>query len=259
MPTWYLTPAALSYLSQFILALLIAGYFVARLLTPRASRPAHRVLLTGFFLCIALLTLLFTLDASFSPTDRLYPLFLQTTVLALGILLLLQFAYRFPQPFPHKWEARLVLALSLAYLLFEAGYAVYRFYLLSAWGWVIFRPPWADYPMALGLFWAPVLLLRQAVAASKQDLTGLGKLSGLYHLWRPQGPAACAARAMALIYLSLFGISLLNILRSYYAFPPGLYQLILSLGIMVALGAFVVIYLNYLPETTSFMVRLVSC
>ncbi len=156
----YLTPAALSYLAQFILALLIAGYFVIRLLARCADRPAHRALLTGFFVCVVLLTLLFTLDASFAPTDRLYPLFLQTTVLALGILLLLQFAYRFPGPFPRKWEARLVLVLSLAYLLYEAGYAVYRFYLLSAWGYVIYRPPWADYPMALGLPGSPRAALR---------------------------------------------------------------------------------------------------
>ncbi len=258
MPPSYLTPAALSYLSQFILALLIASYFVVSLLMPRASRPAHKVLLTGFFICIALLTLLLTLDAAFSPTDRLYPLFLQTTVLALGILLLLQFAYRFPRPFPQEWEARLVLALTLAYLLFEAGYAVYRFYLLSAWGHVIYRPPWADYPMALGLFWAPVVLLRQAARASKQDQTGLGNLSGLHHLWRPQGPEAWAARAMALIYLSVFGVSLLSILRTFYYLPPAMFQIILSLGIMAALAAFAIVYLNALPETTSFIVRLVG-
>jgi len=169
MPAWYLTPAALGYLSQFILALLIAGYFVARLIRRRASRPAHFGLLTDFLTCVALLTLLLTLDAAFSPTDRLCPLFLQTTVLALGILLLLQFAYRFPEPISHKWETRLVLALSLAYLLYEAGYAVYRFYLLSAWGYVIYRPPWADYLMALGLSWAPVVLLRQAVRVSADE------------------------------------------------------------------------------------------
>jgi len=110
-------PPRWAYLSQAILAVLIAGYFVARLLPRRASRPAHQTLLTGFFVCTALLTLLFTLDASFSPSDRLAPLYLETTVLALGILLLLQFAYRFPQPVPHEWEARLALALSLAYRL----------------------------------------------------------------------------------------------------------------------------------------------
>ncbi|MCX6031796.1 MAG: hypothetical protein NT169_21155, partial [Chloroflexi bacterium] len=101
----YLTPAALGYLSQLILALMITGYFVARLASRRASRPAHMPLLTGFFACITLLILLFILDAAFPPTVRLYALFLENTVLALGIVLLLQFAYRFPEPFPRKWEA----------------------------------------------------------------------------------------------------------------------------------------------------------
>jgi len=340
MPTWYLTPAALGYLSQFILALLIAGYFIARLLRPRASRPAHFGLLTGFFVCVALLTLLLALEAATSPSERLYFLFPQTTVLALGIVLLLQFAYHFPEPISHKWETRLVLALSLAYLLLEAGYAVYRFHLLAAWGQVIFRPPWADYPMVLGLFWAPVVLLRQAVAATvaakssgladgqvgpvasarhpfgpthenvmlsgsvKSDVlqrdsseasfasfrtgspgddtrdSSLGSRRGalwpvdplrvtargisrtnplgfLPHLIHPQGQAA-AARALALVYLAVFGLSLLNIFRSFYFLPPELYQLILSLGVMAALAAFAVIYLNALPETTSFMVRLVG-
>lgn len=221
----YFTPAALGYLAQAILALLIAGYFIARLLPRRADRPAHRVLLTGFFVCIALLTRLLILEAALPPSERWYAVILQAPVLFLGIILLQQFAYRFPQPFPHKWEARLVLVLSLAYLLFEAGYAIYRFYLLSAWGHVIYRPPWADYPMALGLLWAPVVLLRQAARASKQDPTGLGNLSGLYRLWHPQDPAARAARAMALIYLAVFGVSLLNILRPFSYLPPQPFQL----------------------------------
>jgi len=102
MPTWYLTPAALGYLAQLILALMITGYFVARLMAPRASRPAHTVLLTGFFACITLLALLFFLEATLLPTERLYALFLQNTALGAGIVLLLQFAYRFPDPFPQK-------------------------------------------------------------------------------------------------------------------------------------------------------------
>lgn len=247
MPTLYFTPATLGYLAQFILVLLIVGYFVVRLRRTRASRPAvHQTLLTGFFACIALLTLLFTLDASFSPSNRLLPLYLETTVLALSIVLLLQFTYRFPEPYSHKWEAQLVLALSLVYLLFEAGYAVYRFHLLAIWGWVIFRPPWADYPMALGFLWAPIVLLRQAIRA---NLTGS---------WRLQGQAATAARDMALIYLLPFAASLLNILRSFYYLPPELFQIILSIGMMVTLAAFAVVYLNTLPETITFMVRLVG-
>ena len=178
----YLTPAALSYLSQFILALLIAGYFVARLLPRRADRPAHRMLLTGFLVCIALLTLLLALEAATSPADRLYFLFPQTTVLALGIVLLLQFAYHFPEPLSHKipvfrkwlfdrcqWEALLVLVLSLLHLRYEATVAMTRYQQTAFLGVVTFRMGWADYPIALGLLWALVVFLRQSVAASARQ------------------------------------------------------------------------------------------
>ena len=61
-----------------------------------------------------------------------------------------------------------------------------------------------------------------------------------------------------LVYLLPFGVSLLTILRSNYGIPQELLQLSRSLGIMLALAAFAIVYLNYLPETTSFMVRLVG-
>ena len=286
MPALYLTPAALSYLSQFILALLIAGYFVARLLPRRADRPAHRMLLTGFLVCIATLTLLLTLEAATSPAERLYFLFPQTTVLALGIVLLLQFAYRFPEPLSHKipvfrkwlfdrcqWEALLVLVLSLLHLRYEATIAMTRYQQTAFLGVVTFRMGWADYPIALGLLWALIVFLRQSVAASaRQRAAAAGRggvsspLQRVLHaigrpfrdLWRPQGQAAHTARAMALVYLLPFGVALLSIARTGYTIPQELLQISRSLGIMVGLAAFAVVYLNYLPETTSFMVRLVG-
>ncbi len=269
-------------MSQFILALLIAGYFIARLLTRRADRPAHRVLLTGFFVCIALLTLLFALEAATSPAERLYFLFPQTTVLALGIVLLLQFAYRFPEPLSHKipvfrrwlfdrcrWEALLVLVLSLLYLWYEATIAITRYQQTTFLGVVSLRVYWADYPMVAGLLWAPIVFLRQSLAASARETPGRPQgsprqrvLRALWRpfrdLWRPRGQAARTARAMTLVYLLPFGVGLLSIFRSSYGIPQELLQIGRSLGIMVALAAFAVIYLNYLPETTSFMVRLVG-
>jgi DNA-binding NarL/FixJ family response regulator/signal transduction histidine kinase len=280
MPPWYFTPAALSYLSQFILALLIAGYFVARLIRRGADRPAHRVLLTGFFACVALLILLLGLEAALSLYQRLYALFPQTTVLALGIVLLLQFAYRFPQPLSHrialgrlsfdrcKWEALLVLALSLLYLGYEAKIAVDRFGQIAV-GVVTYRVYWADYPMIAGLVWAPILFVRQSLAASARQQAGrpqgspLQRLAhGIWRLFRdlirPRGQAARTARALALVYLLPVAVGLLNVLRAGYNIPQDLLQISRALGMMAALMAFAVIYLNHLPETTSFMVRLVG-
>jgi hypothetical protein len=263
MPALYLTPASQSYLAQLSMALLITGYLVISLLRPdaaRARRPAHMLLLTGFFACITLLSFLFFLDAALPPTERLLAVYLENTVLGVGIVLLLQFTYRFPSAFPRSWEARLVLGLSGGYTLYEAQYALYRYWLILAQGQVIFRPEWADYPIALGLLWVLVMLARQSVRASKQSPAGArpARLSGLFYLWRPQGRAASAARALALAYLAPFGVSLLNILKTFYFISADLYQLSLSVGIMLSLATFAVIYLNHLPETTSFVVKLVG-
>ena len=268
MPTLYLTPAALSYLSQFILALLITGYFIARLLPRRAAWPAHRVLLTAFFACIALLTLLFTLEAALPPSERWYAVILQTPVLFLGILLLQQFAYRFPARLRPPWEAGLALLWCLWHFLDEATFAIGRFQHLAQ-GGVRFHGNQMDAPIALGLLWVVVVLLRQSLAASARQRARRPQgspLQRLLHaiwqpfrdLWRPRGQAARTARAMMLVYLLPFGVSLLTILRSYYGIPQELLQLSRSLGIMLALAAFAIVYLNYLPETTSFMVRLVG-
>lgn len=272
MPTLYFAPAALSYLSQFILALLIAGYFIARLLPRRADRPAHRVLLTGFFVCITLLTLLLILEAALPPSERWYAVILQAPVLFLGILLLQQFAYRFPECLRPKWEAGLALLWSLWHFLEEATFAIGRFQHLAQ-GGVQFRGNQMDGPIALGLLWVVVVLLRQSLAASaRQRARDAGRggvtppLQRVLHamwrpfrdLWRPQGQAAATARALMLVYLLPFGLSLLTILRSYYGIPQELLQLSRSLGIMLALAAFAIVYLNHLPETTSFMVRLVG-
>ncbi|MCX6032776.1 MAG: response regulator, partial [Chloroflexi bacterium] len=275
--TLYFTPAALGYLAQFILALLIAGYFIARLLPRRADRPAHRVLLTAFFACITLLTLLLILEAALPSGERWYAVILQAPVLFLGIILLQQFAYRFPERLHPKWEAWLVLAFNLRFILEEVTTAIYRFERLT-WGQVRFRGAEMDYPIALGLLWAGVVVLRQSLAASARQRAGDAGRGGvtpplptpplqrLLHalwrpfrdLWRPQGQAARTARALMLVYLLPFGISLLTILRSYYGIPQELLQLSRSLGIMLALAAFAIVYLNHLPETTSFMVRLVG-
>ncbi len=272
MPSWYLTPAALGYLAQFILALLIAGYFIARLLRPRADRPAHRVLLTGFFACIALLTLLLILEAALPPSERWYAVILQAPVLFLGILLLQQFAYRFPERLRPQWEAGLALLWCLRFFLEEATYAIGRFQELTV-GKVGFRGNQMDVPIALGLLWVVVVVLRQSLAASARQRAGDAGRGGVTpplqrvlhamwrpfrDLWRPQGQAARTARALMLVYLLPFGLSLLTILRSYNDIPQELLQLSRSLGIMLALAAFAIVYLNYLPETTSFMVRLVG-
>lgn len=257
MPKLYLTPASISYLTQFILAFGIAAYFIHRARLARGTEHhKHTLHLLGFFVSVALFSLLLFLEASLQRGEDFYALFLQNTVLGVGLVFLLQFAYRFPALYPRRrWEAYLVFGLSFLYTLWEFRIAVERFDILSR-GEVAWRPPELDRILAALLLWVPIVLLRQAITASEP--TGRPSLKRLRYLWRPQGHEARAARDIALVYLIPFALSLANILAAYYLIPRAGYHISLSLGILIALTTLAVIYLDQLAETTSLIVKLVT-
>ncbi len=247
----YLTPAALGYLTQLILVLLITGYFTYRAVNHRAVN-AHEWLLPGFFACGVAIILLFLLDASLSPSPRLYAVYLENLVIGLFLTLLTQFAYHFPHLYPQRQrEARFVLIINLLYTLGEAGFAVYRGRLLWQAGYVMYRPLALDYALLACFGWTPLVFLRQISAASE------GR-KGWHALWRPQGRAAQAVRAFALIFLIPLGLSLLNIWRANATIHPALFQASMSAGILLTQFLLALVYLNFLPETTTFRLRLVG-
>lgn len=253
----YLTPSAISYLTQSILSLTITGYFVYRIRAiPQRNRQPHLLLIMGFFATIAAFSLLLFAEASLPRGHDFYAIYPQTAVLGIGLVLLLQFAYHFPALSPRqKWESYLVLGLSAAYALWEGGFALHRFHLLHQ-GEVIFRPEWADFPLALAFLWAPVVFARQTRRISVETTGAKGP--ALHYLWRPQGRGAHTARALALVYLLPFVLSLTNLLTTFYIISRTTYHISLSLGILVALASFAVVYLDYRPEATSFVVKLVG-
>ncbi|MBN2149687.1 MAG: response regulator [Anaerolineales bacterium] len=256
MPPIYLTPASISYLIQTILALVITGYLMVR--AGQASTRQSRVqtgLLAGFFYMIALLSLLLFFEAALPRSESFYALFPQTIVLALGLLLILQFAYCFPT-LPRRWpwrvESLLVLGLSLWYMASELILALRRYEWINA-GEVVWRPPGADYPMAAGFLLVPIVFLRQAWRTSHHDDPSA---PFWHHLWQPRGKDARTARFLALVFLSPLLLVLLNILRSTYVVSAALFSAVTSGGILVALTAFTMVYVNNLAETTTFTVKL---
>ncbi|MBN1138551.1 MAG: HAMP domain-containing histidine kinase, partial [Anaerolineae bacterium] len=259
----YLTAAAVSYLTQFILAALISGYLIL-IASRRPDRPQHTILLAAFFTAITVFIALLFLEAGFLPTQRLYAVYLENTALGIALVFLIQFAYRFPHlPASQRWEALLALVASGLYTAWEASFAVNRFIELGG-GQVLFRVEIADLGPALLLIWVPVVLVRRVVYLSRAaQASSEGAAPGrtgspVRHLWRPQGRPARAARAFAAIYLFVAGLGLVNILLTFYFVSRATYSGLLSLGILLALLAFAISYLNYLPETTSFMVKLVG-
>jgi len=247
----YLTSAAIGYLTQLILAALISGYFLLRL--RRGQCPPHTRWLTGFFTALTGFLATLFLEASLLPTPRLAAVFLQNPILGLAVTCLLQFAYRFPAPL--RREARLASWLGGLYTAWETVYALFRFLQLHA-GAVEYRPNWSDYLLLLFLLWAPLAFFRQLYTRTPPGSHRWARLTR--DLLHPTNREMRAMRAFALIFLFVAGLSLLNILRGAYLLSVSLANAGLSLGILGASFAFTAAYLNYQPETTSFMVKLVG-
>ena len=252
----YLTPASIGYLTQFLLALAITGYFwnLARRSRQGNDKSSPTALLASAFTAFACLALLLFLNVSLRPDLRFYTMPLEGPVAALFAALLLQAAYRFPAVVP-SWrrESLVVRGASTLYVLWEAGFAVYRYVMLVR-GRVEYRPPAADFPLVAIFLWTAVVFLRQTMGSS----TGDGRASIWRRLLKPRGRTAYAARMLALLSLLALGLAIVEYQKVHLILPGGVTEVVLSLGTLFVLSAFALTYFNYLPETTPLMVKLMG-
>ena len=236
MPEFYLTPSSISYLALFILASIITLYLVDRTIRHgwRSSLQKDGVLLV-IFTCITLLSLLFFLEYSLLPADRVYPFFLENTIVAILLMALLQFAYSFPAPDDkQKTERRVSLIISGAYLLWELGYAIKQFHVLGTIGKVLFRTDLMQYAMICGFIWVVIAFASNAVRNWKVP----------------------AVRNFALIMLIPMGLALLTITNNVTPAATYLYPVSLSVGLLLTLFLFALNYLSSQPEQVSFIVKI---
>ncbi len=253
MPRLYLTPAAIGYLTQFILAALISGYFLIGL--RRRSTP-HTWWLSGAFAALTIFIATLFLEAALLPTFRLLVVFLQNVPLAIAVLCLLQFAYHFPdQPAPLRHESRLALGVSGLYTLGEMGYSVFRFVRLGG-GVVEYRSNWSDYVLLALLLWIPFAFFRQLY---QKQTPGRGHARRMVSALRqPPDREIRALRSFTIVFVFVAALNLFNILRAAYLVSVSLANMGISLGLLGALFSFAVTYLNSRPEMTSFMIKLVG-
>ncbi|MBU0511263.1 MAG: HAMP domain-containing protein, partial [Chloroflexi bacterium] len=247
----YLTPASISFLTQFILSLAISVFLIRRLWKQRTLQLA---LLTGFFTLATTFIGLMFLDAAFSPYHRLLVVYAENTVLALGLVFLIQFAYRFPQQYPQrKWESYAALFVSLAYFTWEGGYMVYRYVSLFGQETVYFRPYFAAYSMAFVLLLAPIAFLRQSIAADARS-TNARPVSWVRKLWKPEGKGARGARGFVVVFGILFVLGVSNVLL-IFRLPYTIYNAAMSIGILAALWLFATNYVNFIPGGVSVQIK----
>lgn len=235
MPDIYLTPASISYLNQFLLVLLITAYLGKHFfLHGRQKASRQDTLLYIFFISVTLFSLLLFLDVSLLPSERLYVVYFQNTVLGILLISLIQFAYHFPAlNKKQNMERRIAFIISAAYTVWEAGIAIRRFNLLRD-GLVIFREPYMDQLVALEFAWVVFIFTRNAIQNWKLP----------------------AIRQFALIFLIPLGLAVLNYYRAFYEISTPFYHINVSIGILFTILFFAMTYLASQPERTSFIVKL---
>lgn len=230
MSFFYLTPASISYLNQFLLVLLITGYLGARVFVLKIQRRSKLTgLLIAFFAAVSVFSALLFLDASLLPAQQLQVVYLENTVVCIILIPLLQFAYHFPSPRPkQKIERHVALAVTIIYTMVEAGIAVWRFSLLRH-GQVEYRPEYLDYAPAVEFLWVVFVFAREA-------FQNWGKI---------------ASRRFALIFFIPFYLAVLNVLRSFYYVSTSVYHISMSVGILFTLFLFVLNFSSSQPDATT--------
>ena len=239
----YLTPASISFLTQFILAAAISVFLISRLISFPIPQLA---LLTGFFTLATFFIGLMFLDVSLLPYPRLiYAVYAENAVLALALVFLIQFAYSFPQHYSrHKWESVVSLVISLAYFLWEAGIMVHRYIMLLDHGTVLYRPKYMSYFMAFVLILAPFAFIRQCCTSDTRPVGWLQKLR------KPEGKNARGAQNFLCVFGIMFILGVTNVLLET-GLPHKIYYVALSFGILIALWLFASTYINFIPQGVS--------
>lgn len=243
----YLTPASISYLTQFALTLSIFIFLAIRIRIP----SVHSSSLIAFFGFASLFLALMTLDASLPPYERLLVVYLENTVLAIGLVFLLYFAYHFPQPFPqHRWESRLSQLAAGIYFLFELMYTLYRYGALLMQDTVYYRPTYLTAMNAFILLWVPFAFLRQTIAADPRQAPWWQKL------WSPQGRGAHGARNFIFVFGLVFLVGLINLLRDYWIASTAVFNATFSLSVLAALWLFSTNYINFISGGVSILAKI---
>jgi signal transduction histidine kinase len=249
MPLFSLTPTSLVYLAQ-LLVLLVIWYFLFLLTAKQNYQPwllGQIRRLTRVFMVYSLMVVAMFITESVEHSWYVLPNHLINPLLALTLILWIEFTYYFPryQPAWHR-EVRVVRLLSLLYLGFEVAFAIYRYAMLAE-GLVIYRSMSLEYMTAAVLFWALVVLARQTVLTSRQ--AGPTR-SWLMHLFRPAGEGVAARSflmALSLLWLITVVDSLVFLDRRMLIWR----DLIVPILMLVGISSLALAYMNYFPEISS--------
>ncbi|HQL82489.1 MAG TPA: HAMP domain-containing protein, partial [Spirochaetota bacterium] len=233
----------------------LTAAIVVSLLLGREKKTHTWLMICGVTSLLCVLVCFFILDVS--ANSDWVPVQFLFIILTLGFLIL--FPYHFPFFDPaNRWPARIALAAAVTAFLLGILATV-------SWYLSLIAPMTIRFIFngifILEYFYLIANLLMQTVRLSRSN-TGNDPLRTsqqgiLSALMRPVGRYAKATRAFTLVILSPLLVAFLTL--AYYAelIPYGVFLLIFDYGFLVCLFAFMMIYLNYSVEQTTFLVKLV--
>ena len=237
---------------MFVMAATSFGYLLWMKGRTRSSQ-----MMLWFFLCVilsSLATLLTNLGTpwswAFAPS--------QDAFLMLGGIFLVRFAYLYPQQ-ERSRQARWATWIATAVAVFALGYSI----------WFGLRYL-ASLPIEIGendLYYVltPLVMLgvigvffRRSVKVSRnvEASNDAGNISGLQLLLRPTSTPASALRNLGLA-LSLGLIPAITLMIKF-SLPTLISSFIFNFGVVAAISAIMLVYLNYSQELTTITVKLVG-
>ncbi|MEL7730615.1 sensor histidine kinase [Citromicrobium bathyomarinum] len=273
-PSLLWNPAAISYLSQLLLAVVLATYLLRRAF---ANSRQDRFEPATWLLAILMLSLV---PALFTSMLRVLtgggwlsyampwsdPGGLATLAMpwarpfgAIAPLAMIALAYLFPKPLRGVRREMQVVTFFLAGLIAaETAIAVRAdIAMIAREAW--WRPQWLAGWMHLGMIWAAIVFWRQLRAAQPIDSqrdTRKRLLSRLALLWRP-APSREAKVARAFLFLTVLPILHTAALffpdESLSNFP---FDILICWLVLLQLVGLTLVLVGYLPERTTFLFKL---
>jgi signal transduction histidine kinase len=183
-----------------------------------------------------------------------------TAFAPLGMVCLVQFAYRFPHRISRKESA--VVAV-LTFLLISAGIVDYVYeYSIGYIGWHIFAygPAYTTriLPVSTAVLylWAIIVFLRQSVHVSREEGDARPFLSVVF---KPRAKDARTAQHLALVVCAeLLLCVLLAIEATFHVITPVMMNNLQNSGYMLIYLSYIVIYINNSSRPTSLLVKMLA-
>jgi len=255
LPHILLTPIALDFWGQFLLASLLLALVIYWLISAVNNAAVRTRYLALGLIFYVFNVIVLALRGSALTVEQMYWNIVLFPGVAIAVFALAGFVYRMPS-LPPAWrrEERGV-SLGLAVLAtWETGYGGYRAWALAR-GEVHYRPWVMDWALLIAAVWLATVLARQVLRHARSDATHAmqTKLSSPLHA---HGRRATQLFLLPMVFLLALAVT--NLLQRFLPLPPTLVYYLISLLSMAMLVSITLIYMNHHATKTSFVVQTTS-